>query len=322
MEKPESFKSAHLQQPKTNEKNPAHRPKQIKIRVNLKKTEKSTIKIKSSEPYDNITACDFDRFLMLLEMANLGIAPSREQMDLPDLLIETFIRVLIKKRYIIEHQTLEWTAATLHRLLSIPVIKKKEESLKFIVRETFNILGLRYRSLHYFYWNRVNPASSLKVEREKNYVAGFNLFYFGELIRKNRDQGIPDSIANYMLPNKQVAELKSRNKSLTPKFLKRVFGSSSFARDFLKVLNSPVNGFVKKSLRSVLFADASSKIRSWRSIFETHKEGPALAVALKKKVAGSKAKLPWFRSEIEGAIETVGLHIQKVRLGRDTVLFD
>ena len=51
-------------------------------------------------------------------------------------------------------------------ILNTDIVKKKEESLKYVIRETFTILTEKYRTIHYIYWHNVDPESSLKIERE------------------------------------------------------------------------------------------------------------------------------------------------------------
>jgi hypothetical protein len=246
-----------------------------------------------------------------------------EDINLPKFLIEIFLRILIKKRFIIKDlKKLPWIPQNVDILMSTPIVKKKEESLKYVIRETFAILNEKYRSIHYFYWNSVNPLSSLKIERERNYYIGFTRFYFGELIDKNKNNGIKDQINNYTLPNKKNGNLKSNNKSITPKFLKRLFQSPKFFSDFMKILDSPYNGFFKKCLRNVLYNDAENKIKSWMTLYEDYENFESLSKALKKKVSGSKAKLPWFRVEIESAIGIVKFHIMNIQATRFKKLYD
>lgn len=287
--------------------------KRVSVLVNLKFTGKSVVKIEPSTGANQITKPDFERFIRLLELVNIGKMPSTCEIDLPNLLIEIFVRILIKKKFIMKDlKRLKWTSENVKFLLSTTIIKKKEESLKFVIRETFAILNDKYRTMHYIYWNSVNPKSSLKVERDFNFYVGFTRFYFGEIIDRNKSSGTPDQISNYTLPNKKNGNLKSNNKSITPKFLKRIFQSRIFYEDFRKVLESPEKGIIKKSLRNVLYRDSEKKIKSWMNLFEENKSIASFKHALKKKVSGSKAKLPWFRVEIESAISIVQMHINNI----------
>ena len=268
------------------------------------------MKIKPPSKNTQISKLDFERFIRLLQLVNMAKTPSSSDIDLPNLLIEIFIRILIKKKFILNNKNdFKWTSKNVKSLMSKEIIKKKEESLKFVIRETFAILNEKYRSIHYYYWNSIDCNSSLKIERELNYYVGFTRFYFGQIIDHNNSKGILDQISNYTLPNKKNGNLKSKNKSITPKFLKRIFQSKTFFSDFMKVLDSPEKGYIIKSLRNVLYRDSEKKISSWISIFEENKSLASLEFALKKKVSGSKAKLPWFRVEIESAISIVKFHI-------------
>jgi hypothetical protein len=295
----------------------------ISIQINHKFTDKSLIKITSFKNDPTINQNHFDRFINLLLMINKSKIPNHDQIELPNLLIEIFLRILIKKRFITEDViSMPWNPNEIKILISAPIMKKKEESLKFIIRETFGILNERYRRIHYFYWNRINPKSSLKIEREYNYYVGFTKFYFGPIIQRNKQLGVKDQINNYTLPNKKNGSLHSNNKSITPKFLKRIFQSKTFYHDFIKVLDSPEKGFLKKSLRNMLYRDSEKKIKSWKIIFEDNKSSESLAFALKKKVCGSKAKLPWFNVEIESAIEIVKFHIKNIMATQFKSLYD
>ena len=295
----------------------------ISVNLNNKFTEKSVINILNKKKQTNISKDDFMRFLHLLRIVNIGKETCTDDIDLPLLLIEIFIRILIKKKFILKDlKNLPWTPSEVDKLMSTPIVKKKEESLKYVIRETFAILNEKYRSIHYFYWNTMNPLSSLKIERETNYYIGFTRFYFGELIDRNKKNGIKDQINNYTLPNKKNGNLKSNNKSITPKFLKRLFQSQKFYSDFMKILDSPYNGFFKKCLRNVLYSDAENKINSWFSMYEDYDNYENLAFAMKKKVSGSKAKLPWFRVEIESAIGIVKFHIMNIQATRFKKLYD
>ena len=286
--------------------------KLITIKINHKHTQKSQVII-SPKSNSSISKSEFERFIYILKITHQNGNISQHDIDLPDLLIEIFIRILIKKRFILKNlKSFEWSAKKVKAFISIQIAKKKEESLKFVIRETFRILGSKYRSIHYFYWNSVNPKSSLKVEREGNIYVGFTRFYFGELIDKNKAKGIPDQINNYTLPNKKNGNLRSNNKSITPKFLKRIFQSEIFYKDFMRILDSPENGYITKSLRNVLSSDSLNKIQNWTIIFQNNKSSKNLAFALRKKVCGSKAKLPWFRVEIESAITIVKNHILNI----------
>lgn len=294
----------------------------ISVKLNYQFTEKSVIVVSNMPANSEISKDEFVCFLRLMKTVNVGRRPLFEDIDIPDLLIEIFLRILIKKRFIIkDFKNLPWSPDTVDQLMSTPIAKKKEESLKYVIRETFAILNDKYRSIHYYYWNSVNPKSSLKIERERNYYVGFTRFYFGELIDENKKKGIRDQINNYTLPNKKNGNLKSSNKSITPRFLKRLFQSKKFYADFMKILDSPFNGFYKKCLRNVLYSDAESKISSWLSIYDEFKGYKSLARALKKKVSGSKAKLPWFRVEIESAIGIVKFHIMNIQATRFKSLY-
>ena len=294
----------------------------VSVKLNQRMTEKSSIIIFNKPTSNHISKDDFMRFLRLLKIVNIGKNTSYDDIDLPILLIEIFIRILIKKRFILkDFKKMLWIPQEVDNLMSTPIVKKKEESLKYVIRETFAILNEKYRSIHYFYWNSLKPKSSLKIERETNYYVGFTRFYFGELIDRNKKNGIKDQINNYTLPNKKNGNLKSNNKSITPKFLKRLFQSKKFYSDFMKILDSPYNGFFKKCLRNVLYSDAENKINSWVSMFEEYENYKNLAFALKKKVSGSKAKLPWFRVEIESAIGIVKFHILNIQATRFKKLY-
>jgi len=302
---------------------PERETKLVSIKIDHKYTDQSDIRIQSCQKKRIIKKSEFDKFLNLLLLVNKSLIPSEEDIDLPDLFIEIFLRILIKKRFLVSDQTnVIWCAREVKSMISVPIMKKKEESLKFIIRETFGILNERYRRVHYIYWNRINPKSSLKIEREFNYYVGFTKYYFGEIMEQNKSLGIRDQINNYTLPNKKNGNLRSNNKSITPKFLKRIFQSDTFYTDFMKVLNSPEKGFLKKSLRNILYQDSEKKIKSWGIIFENNKGLTSLTEALRKKVCGSKAKLPWFRVEIESAISIVLFHIRNIMATQYKSLYD
>lgn len=299
------------------------KPVLVTVKINHRFTERSVISISNIRKSTTISKDEFNRFLQLLKIVNIGKKSTCDDLDLPMLLIEIFLRILIKKRFIIKDlKKLPWIPENLDMLMSTPIVKKKEESLKYVIRETFAILNEKYRSIHYYYWNMMKPQSSLKIERERNYYVGFTRFYFGELIDNNKSNGIQDQINNYTLPNKKNGNLKSNNKSITPKFLKRLFQSTIFYSDFMKILDSPHNGFFKKCLRNVLYKDAENKINSWMSMYDDYQKYETFAYALKKKVSGSKAKLPWFRIEIESAIGIVKFHIMNIQATRFKNLYD
>lgn len=305
-----------------NQEKPTDLPR-ISVKINHRLTERSIVSVSNIKPSTELSKEEFVCFLRLLKTVNLGKQTTYEDLDLPQLLIEIFLRILIKKRFVIkDFKDLNWCPETVNKLMLTPIAKKKEESLKYVIRETFAILNEKYRSIHYFYWNNINPKSSLKIERERNYYIGFTRFYFGDLIDENKKKGVKDQINNYTLPNKKNGNLKSNNKSITPKFLKRLFQSQKFYSDFMKILDSPHNGFFKKCLRNVLYSDAENKINSWLGMYDEFKGFKNLAHALKKKVSGSKAKLPWFRVEIESAIGIVKFHIMNIQATRFKSLYD
>ena len=286
----------------------------ITLYIDKKFTEKSVVKIKGVPNVLGITREEFHRFIFLLKMANLQQKVSERDIDLPNLLVEIFLRVLIKKKFIIKNiNEAEWTPDLVNNLLSTKIEKKKEESLKYVIRETFTILTEKYKTIHYIYWHRKNPNSSLKIEREQNYYIGFTKFYFGTLMEKNRKKGKKDQINNYTLPNKKNGNLKSNNKSITPQFLRRLFKSKVFFNDFMTILDSPFDSTLKKSLRAVLYSDAENKLDSWTNIFEENMSYDSFRKIMIRKVSGSKAKLPWFRVEIESAIDIVKNHIAQIK---------
>lgn len=286
----------------------------ISIQIDKRFREKSIVKIsgRPNEPY--ITKEDFKSFIYLLNLANIKQKVNPNDLHLPNLLIEIFIRVLMKKKFIIHNYVDEvWNADFVNRILKTEIVKKKEESLKYVIRETFTILTEKYRSIHFFYWHDINPESSLKIEREQNYYIGFTKFYFEEIMNKNKKMGKMDQINNYTLPNKKNGNLKSNNRSITPEFLKRLFKSKKFFKDFMLILDSPLHSDIKKSLRAVLYNDSKTKLDNWIKLYDENMSYENLSTLLRKKVTGSKAKLPWFRVEIESAIEIVKNHIKKIK---------
>lgn len=288
--------------------------KLISIQLDKRFTEKSIIKITGVPNEPNINKEDFQKMIVLLKLANFQKAISDYDIDLPNLLIEIFLRVLIKKRFVLMNISNEvWSVEFVTHILNTDIVKKKEESLKYVIRETFTILTEKYRTIHYIYWHNVDPESSLKIEREQNYYIGFTKYYFGDIMEKNKKMGKKDQINNYTLPNKKNGDLKSNNKSITPQFLKRLFKSKKFYTDFMLILDSPIHSNIKKSLRAVLYEDAEQKLDNWIYLFSENLSYDIFKKMIIKKVSGSKAKLPWFRIEIESAINIVKKHIKKIK---------
>lgn len=286
----------------------------ISIQIDNKLLEKSIVKISGqpNEPY--ITKEDFRNLVFLLKLVNLNQKVNENNLQLPNLLIEMFLRVLMKKKFIITNYLNEvWSSDFVNEVLKTKIVKKKEESLKYVIRETFTILTEKYRSIHFYYWHAINPESSLKIEREQNIYIGFTKFYFEEIMNHNKKMGKKDQINNYTLPNKKNGNLRSNNRSITPQFLNRLFKSKKFFKDFMQVLDSPLHSKIKKSLRAVLYNDAENKFENWINLYDENISYENLSDLLRKKVSGSKAKLPWFRVEIESAIEIVKNHIYKIK---------
>ena len=256
----------------------AKEPILISVKIDQKHNEKSEVLITGALDRKHIEKEEFLRMIDLLKLVNFREKPTEKDIYLPSLLIEIFIRILIKKKFIfMSIQNFKWSPKGVETLMATNISKKKEESLKYVIRETFTILTDKYRSLHYYYWHSINPSSSLKIERELNYYVGFTRFYFGELMKQNYLNGVADRINNYTLPNKKNGNLKSNNKSITPQFLKRLFQSPKFYTDFMTVLESPADGLLTKTLRNVLYKDSEHKLDYWIHLYQENKTYDKLA---------------------------------------------
>lgn len=279
---------------------------------------KTKVIIKGGSNLSQITENNINDFIDFFESVNLEKKLNQKKMNLPNFFIDIFIRILIKKKIITNNfKNKKWEPSLIESFFTKPIIKSREESLKLVFREVFNILFAKYKSLHYYYWHFNNVDSCLKLDKEEQYHIGFLKYYFGDLIKNNNENNIKDEYGNYTLPNKKNGNIFSKNKSINPKFIKHIFQSQKFKNDFFDLINSQPSlhdlPFDKK-LICILYKSSKKKILNWKQILQSNQSYKDTTKIFKNKISGSKAKLPWFNIEIEKAIEIVKDYINKIML--------